>query len=193
MGTIGSWQALRVARDAAAATPGVRAVRISLHVDPGQARTDENVRAEVQSRLRGDLRIDARLVRVVVHDGAVELFGHVGDARERAIAEEDAWEAGVRSVRERLHLLFEGTPRASVWRGPVSDDEIRAAALDAFVQDWRLTGASPAVAVRGGVVELQGTVLDAFARDAAEADAANAGRSQHAARSRRRRQPRRGS
>jgi osmotically-inducible protein OsmY len=172
-GEVDSWQALRVAREAAAGTPGVREVSASLAVHPAVARTDDRVRAEVESRLRDDIRAEPGLVRVTVREGTVDLSGQVPDVRDRAALEEDAWGTGVRAVRDSLEFLFDAGPDVPPWPGLVADADIADAALAALERDPRLIGTRPSVFVHNGLLALEGRVPNSAARDAAEADAEN--------------------
>jgi osmotically-inducible protein OsmY len=174
-GNVGSWQAMRVAREAAAETVGAREIHLFLAVDPEGSRSDATLRAEVESRLHDDTQIDPRLVRVDVQNGVVDLVGQVADGREGALVERDAWGTGVRAVRLHLRLLHDTDPTPNAAEGPaVSDAQIGATVLDTFSQDPRLTGSSPRVTVRSGAVDLRGTVLNESARQAAQSDAENA-------------------
>jgi osmotically-inducible protein OsmY len=174
-GVVDSWQEKRFALQVASGVPGLAAVSDALDIDPGQARSDAEIREDVERRLASDIRVDAGLIEVDVADGAVNLRGVVGSAGEREQARSDAWVSGATSVdastlEVRWWARDDMRQREPRWH---SDAEIARAIRDALGYDPRVAAGDVSVAVEDGEVTLSGTVRVLRARLAAEEDARN--------------------
>lgn len=167
-----SWQEEQVAEWVAKGVRGVRGVENRIEVDYLAERTDPEIRADVESRLRWDALLDHRLLAVRVTDGAVSLAGHVGSAAEKWRAASDAWVNGVTSVDESgLDVrAWAERPGLVVHRYPrLSDQEIARAIEDAARYDPRVDPSTIEPQVRAGFVTLRGIVRSLQAKRAAEA------------------------
>ena len=97
-GVVGSEYEKELAANIAASVPGVQWVENKLRVDLLAPRTDRQITADVQSKLKWDPGLVNPEIRVNVQNGSVRLSGAVesGSAWERAL--EDAQVAGARAV-----------------------------------------------------------------------------------------------
>jgi osmotically-inducible protein OsmY len=124
-------------------------------------KTDEQIKADVESELRWEPSVNATTVGVAVRGGAVTLSGHVRSYAEKMAALQAAERvSGVVAVADELEVRLPGEPR--------SDTEIAeaiASALDwnAFIPRGKLKAE-----VHNGWVTLTGEVDWAYQRNAAE-------------------------
>ncbi len=88
-GTVDSWAEKELAGTIASSIKGVRAAENRIYVHPPFVRQDDELRTEIQQRLRWDSRVDAGLITVDIVDGQVTLNGTVGSVAEkhRAVTE----------------------------------------------------------------------------------------------------------
>jgi osmotically-inducible protein OsmY len=174
-GVLDSWQEKCFALQVARGVPGLGGVSDALDIDPGQHRSDAEIREDVERRLASDVRVDAGLIEVDVDAGAVTLRGVVGSASEREQAHSDAWVTGATSVEASglevrwwaRDAMRQREPRAH------SDAEIARSVRDALRYDPRVARGEVSVAVQDGEVTLAGSVRALRARLAAEEDARN--------------------
>lgn len=176
-GVVDSWAERELAREAVMGVRGVAEVENELTLSPPMERPDDEIRADVEGRLRSDVWIDAALVDVSVNDGEVTLTGVVGSAAEKVRAVEDAWVAGVDAVSaEELEIRWwareDMQRRGDEYLRP-SDGEIARSIEDALRVDPRVSGEAVDVSVDDGFVALTGTVESLQAKDAAAEDAEN--------------------
>lgn len=171
-GTVESMAERISAARAAASVAGVRDVRNSIAIADVMSRPDDEIEADVISRLRYDARIDSRRMSVEARHGNVILSGEAASVAERVIATNLAWVPGVKVVTDRLRVV--PTPGALIRRDgirPPSDEALRRAVIASFVVDPRVNSFMPEVTVSEAVVTLRGLVGDLEARNAAEDDA----------------------
>lgn len=97
-GAVDSWPEYRFCERAAKQVKGVVDVRNNIQVHYALKRLDDEIQIEILERLRWDVLVGHRLVRVSVSEGKVTLHGRVGSAVEKMRAVYDAYVAGVTSV-----------------------------------------------------------------------------------------------
>ena len=179
-GTADSWAEKQLAVAAAKSVRGVAAVNDELALRYGSARSDTEIRDEIESRLQWDARVNAGMIRVSVQGGEVTLSGLTGSAYEKALAMADAWVRGVDDV-DAAHLevdwsrhqeLF-GEDGKQVLDPPRTDDDVREAVAAALHRDPRVAAFAIDVNARNGLLTLRGKVGNLKAKRAAAQDAAN--------------------
>ncbi len=155
---------------------GVRELRNKIGIHPTVARLEPQLEAEIEQRLRWDVRVDDALIEVEVDDGKAILTGAVGSADEKYIARSDAWVPGISEV-DNSGLIVEPWAGDDRLRGEKyadkSDSEIVNAVEQALLYDPRVKAFHPGVSVEDGVVTLTGQVEDLAAKKAAEQTARN--------------------
>lgn len=177
-GDVDSGAARRIAIADVLAIPGVKAVVDHLSVSPPEtrARTDRTLDAEVARTLGSDPWLDDAHVAVEAENGVVKLTGWVGNAAERARAEQDARTAspnGVDLSALRIDTWTDdGTLRTEPPAG-LPDRDVTQALADAYVLDPRVHPFVPGIDVRNDVVVLTGIAPNCAAAAAAVADARN--------------------
>lgn len=171
-GTVGSWHERQLAERLAKGVSSVRHVKNELVIDYERNRTDGEVQADVESRLRWDVMVGEGLIDVNVRDGAVRLTGFVGSAAEKSRAFSDAWVAGVQAVDIsglEVDPLVRDEDVRKFQRVSQPDAQIAQAIRDAALYDPRVNSFELKVDVAHAVANLRGTVDTARARLAAEA------------------------
>lgn len=177
-GTVDSWAERAFAERIATTVDGVSAVNNRLEVDESRVfRAEEEIRDDIETRLRWDVRVDDSLISVLARDGGrVLLSGVVGSLAEKNLAERLAWVEGVTEV-DAAGLDVERWARDDDLRvgkyDARTDEEVRGALLRTFAYDPRVPSVGVEVIVRSGAVWLRGVVADLLAIDAAERDAYN--------------------
>jgi osmotically-inducible protein OsmY len=141
-------------------------------------RTDQEIAADVISRLQWDIWINGDPINATVKSGAVTLTGNTGSAIAKARAFDDAWAYGVTSVNESGLKVEPGMSKQDRRdsKHPIKpDSEIKQAIQAAMRLDPRVATFTPEVivTVEGGVVILGGDVGNMKAKSAAEQDARN--------------------
>ncbi len=156
-GTVPRLDASWLARDLAEQTPGLRDVKDRLTVDR-RGRGDDDVRAEVVSKLRNVPELAALDLSVGVRDGVVTVGGAIPDARLRF------------TVREIVGSVAGAVGWADRLASPAADDDAIRLAVRS-VLDARALPPGPGgvdASVDGGIVTLSGTVPTPWARTLAE-------------------------
>ncbi len=175
-GTVQSFQEQSLALQLARQVRGVRDVKSDITVKYKATRPDPEIVADAKSAIENDTWIAPSQVNVTATNGKVTLTGSVGSAAEKTRACTLAWVMGVNSVDEQ-GLKVEPWLAKDMRRKPGmtarTDDEIKKAVKDAFVQDPRVFSFNPEVDVRAGIVTLSGVVDNVKAKQAAEQDARN--------------------
>ncbi len=172
-GTVDSWTERLFVGNAAKRVIGVRSVNNEIEIQPGTARLDSDVRADVLGKLRWDAYIDASDIDASVVVGAVRLSGSVRSAAEKRRAASLAWGPGVKSVSVNSLLVVPSEraahrPLATNMRARAGGDVAEVIAAK-YAIDPRLSNADVSVDVDRGVVTLSGSVRDLRARRAATA------------------------
>jgi osmotically-inducible protein OsmY len=174
-GTVQSWAEKQMATDVVKTVKGVQSITNDLVVKAKAQRTDKEIQADVEARLRSDVVLTDRIIAVNSTDGHVELRGTVGSAREKVRATRLAYVMGVQTMNADA-LYVESWARNQMRRtasAHPSDDEIKRAVRDAFLSDPRVWAFDPVVEVKFGTVTLQGIVDNLAAKQAAKEDAYN--------------------
>jgi osmotically-inducible protein OsmY len=154
----------------------VTSVANRIEVDLAGDRSDDEIRADIESRLANDVLIDDLLVSVEVENGRVRLDGIVGSLTEKERAIGDAWVVGVTAVDGsdlELQWWARDTLRRPETLVPRRDAEIEDAVRDALIRDPRVSSFEPEIHVDAGTVTLFGEVDSLAARHAAGSDARN--------------------
>ena len=175
-GTVDSRAEQQLAETVAKGVNGVTAVNNTISVEPKSQRPDEEIRPEIEKRLRWDALVDDALIHVDVENGKVRLSGVAGSAAEKRRAQLDAWVAGVKAV-DSSSLNVEKWARDEALRQHKyvvkSDAVIRKALQDALLYDPRVYRFNVEIRVVNGYVTLHGVVDNLQAKQAAERDALN--------------------
>lgn len=173
-GTVGSWQEKELCREVAESVRGVRDVTNNVKINYDAPRTDEDIKADVVSRLKWDVYVNQQFIKVSVNDDIVTLKGTVASAAEKEWAYDDAWVNGVNSVNVddlRVQWWQNSSPENEQETITLRDKEIRAALEQAFILDPKVISYRIHIKVNNGVVTLRGTVTDLQSKHAAERDA----------------------
>lgn len=175
LGSVDSFSEKMLATEIVEEIPGVRGVNNMLSYEIGEKRPDHEIRAEVKGRLKADASVDAGMIDVRVEDGEVTLFGSVGSAWEKTVAETDAqMVAGVESVDiSQLKVewwMREGMQDADLTR---TDEETREAVKSSLLYNPRVMSFNVEVTVDDGIATLTGVVDNLQAKIAAENEAEN--------------------
>lgn len=172
-GTVGSWQEKELCREIAEGVNGVTEVTNNIKINYNAFRTDNDIKADITSRLKWDIYVNQQFIQVAVNDGIVSLSGTVASAAEKEWAYDDAWVNGVKSVNvDKLKVQWweNSSPESNRYNIILRDKEIKAALEQAFILDPRVISDRIHIDVNNGVVTLRGTVTDLQAKTAAEKD-----------------------
>lgn len=167
-GVVSNWVEEQEALDVAQFTSGVVSVVDQLEIS-SQAFDDittRSIREQVREQLQWDVRVDDDNISVSVSDGVVTLSGTVSSAAARSAAVASAWNvAGVRDVVDRLEVATETQPDLDTALARVVENSLE---LDPNIEIDDLR-----VVEQDGVVELYGSVAEAWMVDEAEDIAEN--------------------
>jgi osmotically-inducible protein OsmY len=173
-GKVASFAERALSERIAKSVAGVKEVRNKLTVQYAKPRTDAEIKADVEARLRWDAYVHHDLITANVQNGAVTLTGSVGSAAERSRASMDAWVMGTSSV-DTSQLKVEPWAKTPLKRSgkpwDVTDEEIERAVRDAFLYDPRVASYEVRADAKRGAVTLHGTVDNLRAKRAALQDA----------------------
>ncbi|CAA9309497.1 MAG: hypothetical protein AVDCRST_MAG56-6107 [uncultured Cytophagales bacterium] len=175
-GKVDSWAESQIATRVVKKVKGVRQVDNQITVLYKTDRIDGEIAKDIAQKLRYDARVNDGLIKSKVKDGAVTLLGTVGSALEKTRAHNDAWVAGVKSVRsDDLKVDPNANPNA-LRKGKFTrktDAQVKAAVQDALAYDPRVNAFNILASVNRGAVTLTGTVENLKAWRAAAEDAQN--------------------
>jgi osmotically-inducible protein OsmY len=166
-GTVHHLLAKERATEIAELVKGVRAVSNRIRVVPSDARTDTQIRRDVQAALLRDPATESYEIGVAVDDHVVTLTGQVDSWAEKQLSATVA--KGVRGVVDVRNDV------AVVYGADRPDSEIRAEVSRRLDWDVLVGGHLIDVAVTDGQVTLDGTVGSAAEKRQAESDAWKAG------------------
>ena len=175
-GTVGSYTEKQLAARTAKSVKGIKEVRNELTLNYLAKRTDLQIAADINARLRWDIWINGELINSAVKDGKVTLTGTVGSALSKSRAFEDAWVNGVTSVDDgsmKVEPSVRDGDQRQLKYAMRSDAEIKQAVKAALSLDPRVSSFSPDVNVESGIVILGGTVGNLKAKASAEQDVRN--------------------
>lgn len=163
-GTVQSWQERQTAADTAKSIRGVREVRNELQVRYDSQRSDEEIAAEIRSRLRRDALTTDGSVSVHVQNGRVFLTGRVDTLLERRAAIADAWVLNVVSVDAQRLRVF-SSPSLAQRNVPVpgrqptsSDSALESRLRTALIRNPFVDAGELTLRVRQGTAYLEGVV-----------------------------------
>lgn len=175
-GKVDSWQEKQLLAYVVKSVSGVKKLQNAVEVSYDVDRSDMEIRNEIESLLRNDVRVDDALLEVEVNDGYVELAGTVGSLLEKQQALTNAWVPGVFGVNADDLEVKDWAREEKYREGKYlvrSDEEIREAVRDVFRYDPRVSAFQPDVAVDNGTVRLTGIVDNLKAKRSAGEDARN--------------------
>jgi osmotically-inducible protein OsmY len=160
-GTVDSWQEKELCGTIVAGVKGIVAVQNDIVVQYGAPRTDPEILAEIQERMRWDVLVDQALIEVAVDKGDVTLTGTVGSLAEKEEAARDAWVSGVNAVDDsglevKLWARDDRLRKDKYVFKP--DKEIKAAVEGALIYDPRVLSSDVTADVKDGMVTLRGEV-----------------------------------
>jgi osmotically-inducible protein OsmY len=175
-GTVQSYTEKDLSAIVAKGVRGVKGIKNEIKVDYKTKRSDLEIKTEVEERLVNDIRVDDYLVKVKVKGGDVTLSGTVGSLQEKTRASHDTWVVGMKSVDiDGLEVKWWARDKMMRTSSYISrtDEEIKKAVKDAFLDDPRVLSFNPEVEVSSGTVTMSGIVGNLRAKRAAEQDARN--------------------
>ncbi|MGD9096572.1 MAG: BON domain-containing protein [Desulfobacterales bacterium] len=175
-GMVDSWQEKRLVGLAVKRVPGIQAFDNRLAIAEAAQRGDDEIRVEIEARLRWDIWVEASEIEVRVDNGHVKLSGTVASLAEKQRSIEDAWIRGVQSVDADTLSVDWLSARANLrtkLREVQDDQEVAQAIRLAWRHDPRVPADKIDVRVNGGIATMRGTVDVLAAAHAAEIDAVN--------------------
>ncbi|HEX6982109.1 MAG TPA: BON domain-containing protein [Balneolaceae bacterium] len=172
-GAVDSWQEKQLATAVASRVKGVKGIDNVILVADDEDRKDPDIKAEIESMLEFDARINDERVNVEVANGIVTLGGSVGSATEKRLAIEVAHVAGVEKVVAD-QLEVDPELNSQLYRdkmiSSLTPEQIEKAIIRTFIYDPRVPAEEINVAIEEGVAFLTGSVQNLNAKVAAEAD-----------------------
>ena len=175
-GTVESWAEKQLAARVVKGVRGVLGVRNRIDYEYTEGRSDRDIKADIEGRLKADSYIDDYLIDIEVNDGVVTLSGTVGSLAEKIYARTDAHVAGVKRVNATDLKVkpWAADEMQRDWKvASTTDGEIKKSVRDAFLYDPRVASFNIDVQVNDGTVTLSGTVNNLQALRSAERDARN--------------------
>jgi osmotically-inducible protein OsmY len=148
-------------------------IQNDLTTEPQERRGGEEIKVDIQQRLRSDVWLSGQALNVQVANGIARLGGTVGSVLEKERATTLAYVLGITRV-DADGLRVEWSSRARMRRSAYADrtdDELARTVQDAFLQDPHVRPVNPTVQVRAGAVTLRGYVGSLTAKRAAEENA----------------------
>ncbi len=104
-GSVESYFDRRRAEDLTSRVKGVVAVENNLRVKSRDARSDQEIKADIEERLFWNSYVDSENIKVTVEDGVATLMGIVDRLEERKKAEEIALYGGANRVINKLKVM----------------------------------------------------------------------------------------
>lgn len=175
-GNVDSWQEKQLSAYVAKDVKGVKSIENHIDVSYNSNRSDNEIRQEIETAIKNDIRLYPKLMQINVKNGVVGLSGSVGSLNEKLLAESYAWTTGVSAVStDGLHVHdWAGNENLREQQYPSrTDAEIKTAVKNAFFYDARVNSFTPKIKVNNGIVTLSGEVSSLIAKQAAKADAKN--------------------
>ncbi len=170
-GAVGTWDEQELARDLAAAVPGIQGISGELEVTFEGVRDDRAIEAQVFHVLANDPLFDGLPVDIRVEEGVVRLSGEAGSSAERERMIRHAHVIGVLSVEaDDLRVNPDLAMEAMSDKTP-SDEEMLATFRDALAADPRVSASSIMARCENGILFLSGEVRTQGERVAAESTA----------------------
>lgn len=168
-GKVRSWHARRLAQWLAEGVPGTKEVDNRVAVEARAVRGDEELAADVASRLRWNLQLDSPQVEVGARGGTIFLRGSVASTARRGEVVANAWVIGVHGVDDSgLIVQPHGPPLLRAKTQMPVGYQIATAIGDAAAYDPRVSAADVHPLVSGTAVLLRGSVASEPARRAVQ-------------------------
>lgn len=175
-GSVASWAERDICLRVAKGVKGIKEIKNDISIKFKNARPDDEIKAEIERRIKADPYLDHEFIHVDVANGIVHLRGSVGSPAEMRRAKINSHVSGVESVdRSELEVrnwIEEPMERNNVWVDR-SGEEIIKAVKDALLYDPRTSSFDISVRINADVVVLTGTVNNLESKLAAEKDAIN--------------------
>lgn len=176
-GKVDSWAEKTLAERVVQGTRGVREVVNKIEVRETTARSDAEIKAEIEKMLDYDIYLSGSDIKVNVSNSKVTLRGVVGSARLSSLAEKKSRVEGVSSVKNDLSVqAWSGdiTKRDEYIENLIKDDgKLRSALQTVWRHDPRLKTFRLSADIKNGVATLEGEVNNLRAKIAAQDDALN--------------------
>lgn len=175
-GKVGSWFERELAGRVVKGILGIKDVKNEIGFEYDSERPDNEIKADIQYRLRWDPWLNRDSIQVQVGNGSVLLTGTVRSLDEKNRAYADAWVAGVEHVEHdslKVDWNHEPKTRRKGFCDSVSTDEIKRAVQRALMHDPRVSSHNTEVTLEDSMAVLRGTVINRQARRAAEQTAKN--------------------
>ncbi len=175
-GTCPSWAGKLLAADVAKGVRGVRKVHNRVTYSYEWDRSDQDIQADIEGRLKMDPYVNEDLIDVTVNDGVVTLRGTVGSLAEKNYAVAKAHAAGTTRILDSdltVSPWVQGPMQRARKQALVTDAEARQAVREALQHDPRVEHEGIEVEVDNGEATLRGIVDNLKARRAAGQDAEN--------------------
>ncbi len=174
-GTCSSYEQKTLSEDIVSSVRGVAEIKNNIEIEYAKERTDKEIKKDVISRLRSDIRIEDVLIDVEVDDGHVFLRGTVSSAAEKNLAYINSWVLGTKKVSsEELEVSWKLRDEMRRKSTPVLDSETIKQSLQAALSyDPLVDGDNINVKVSEGVVTIYGNTENLRAKQSAERNAEN--------------------
>ncbi len=175
-GVVESWQESQLAATVASRVKGVKKINNSIIVNYDQARSDEEMKAEIEKKIKMNSEVDGNMVRVNVADDSVSLTGAIGSAHEKSLVADLARVTGVEDVdvdRLEVHPEYENAMYREDKIETLTNSEIKQAITSALKYDPRVPEHKITVSIDGNTAILEGEVLNLNSKLAAKTDALN--------------------
>jgi len=155
---------------------GIKSVDNKIAIIEKLKRSDDEIKADIESRLKGDVLLDSHFINVDVSDGNVKLSGVVGSLRERLRAGYNTQVTGIKSLNTanlEVDLSKRNEMRRMESSIKQSDPDIKKSIEDTLIYDPRVNLYDVKVEVVDHVVTLTGTVDNLNSSQATQNDAIN--------------------
>ncbi|MDR8392488.1 BON domain-containing protein [Aliifodinibius sp. S!AR15-10] len=175
-GVVDTWQERQLVATVASGVKGVKGINNNLVVNYDQSRTDEEIKAEVEQRLKMNSQVNSNMIKVDVTDGNVTLTGAIGSAYEKSLAQDLARVTGVKSVaadRLEVHPEYDNAMFSTEKIETLTADQVREAIVSTFRYDPRVPEDKVSVQIENNTAILEGSVVNLNSKLAAESDARN--------------------
>lgn len=175
-GRADSWQERQLAGTVVSRVKGVKGINNNIIVNYDQSRNDEEIRAEVEQKLKMDAQVKSNMVDVNVEEGNVTLTGAIGSSYEKSLVKDLARVTGVESVNVdelEVHPEYDNAMFQNNAIETLTTDEIKNAINSALQYDPRVPEQKISVSIDGSTAILEGSVLNLNSKLAAGSDALN--------------------
>jgi len=175
-GEVESWREKMLAEKIAKGLDGTKNVSNNITFTVDYDRPDYEIKQDVESALKWDVRVEDLLVEVEVEDHEVNLSGLLGSSAEKDRAYFNAWVTGVDKVDTTglvVDDLLKNEDLKSKKYGDLSDEDMEKAIENALFYDPRVNSFDLSVEVEDKQATISGVVDNVSAKSAAEQNARN--------------------